>query len=107
MSNRARRISISVVTASTLLLSALPVPAFSQVQYGAWQKTGDCRPAGAPSGFLRGAVQLPQAGGGAQATECKWVREVQDCPRVRDNLAHPIRCTTRKDKSGYSLYPPK
>lgn len=101
-----RRIPTGVMTVSALLLAALPMPALAQVQYGPWQRTNDCKRASAPSGLFRGGVQLPQAGGGTQAMECKWERDVQDCPRVRDKLAHLIRCTTRRDKAGYSINPP-
>lgn len=80
-------------------------PALAQVEYGPWRKTNECRAARAPSGL--GGPELPQAGGGTKAHECKWEREVRDCPRVRDKLRHPIRCGTKKQKGGYSLYAPR
>ncbi len=87
---------------------ALPTQATAQVEYGPWRKTNDCRPASPTSGFFRGNVRLPQApGGGNPATECKWEREVRDCPRVRDNLRHPIRCGSRRQQAGYSLFAPR
>lgn len=80
-------------------------PASAQVQYGPWRKTTDCQTARAPSGVGRSAIQLPSIG--APATACVWEREVRDCPRVRDKLAHPIQCSTRKQRSSYTTIPPR
>lgn len=96
------RIAIAL---SLAVAAAIPGPAAAQVQYGSWSRTSDCRPAKMPVGPGRGMVPLPSAGGSG-ATECKWVRDVQDCPRIRDNLRHPIQCATRKQTSGYSIGAP-
>ena len=60
-----------------------------------------------PVGPGRGLVRLPQAPGGQQAYECIWVREVVDCPRIRDKVMHPLQCSRRQDRSGYTLFPPR
>ena len=104
-SNRARLRILSI-----LMLIVGPVtstPAHAEIRYGPWQKTSDCRTARAPSGMFRGAVTLPQAGGGGNAMECKWAREVQDCPTLRDHLAHPIVCAKKRQQSDYTLFPPR
>ena len=96
-----------VVTAGGAVIAALvPSTASAQVRYGSWHTTGDCRTARAPSGAFRGNSELPQTGG-SLARECKWERDVEECPRIRDNLRHPIQCMTRKQKSGYSLFAPR
>jgi hypothetical protein len=84
-----------------------PSDARAQVQYGPWFQTNDCRPLSPPVGAFRGGVRLPSAPGAKQAQECRWQRSIEDCPRVRDLLRHPIRCTTRRQQSGYSQYPPR
>lgn len=90
----------------SLVTTALPGEAFAQLQYGPWRKTGECRPASPPVGPGRGGVRLPKAVGGSGAEECKWERDVTDCPRLRDKIRHPIQCTRRKDKTGYTVFPP-
>lgn len=100
------KIASFALAAALVTIAALPAPAAAQIQYGSWRATSDCRPARVPSGVGRN-VRLPQAPGGTQAMECTWERDVTDCPRIRDNLRHPIRCATRKQRSGYSLYAPR
>lgn len=88
-----------------VLAMGFAAPAAAQVQYGPWKKTNDCRPMKVPSvGF--GRPNVPRVPGTDQAMECKWEREVTDCPRIRDKLRHPIRCTTKRQRSGYSPWPP-
>ncbi len=93
------------IAAATFNIVA-PVPLSAQLSYGSWQKTTECRPAKAPSGFNRGAINLPQAPGGSQAQECRWTRTVEDCPRIRDKLMHPIQCTRKKQVSDFTIQPP-
>ncbi len=100
---------ISIVGASTalgLIVTAIPSQALAQLQYGPWRNTGECRPASPPVGPGRGGVRLPKAVGGKGAEECKWEREVTDCPRLRDKIRHPIQCSRRKDRTGYTVFPP-
>ena len=85
----------------------LSSPAHAQVQYGPWRKTNVCRPASPPSGFFRGGVQMPHAPGSKGAEECKWTREVEDCPRIRDKVRHFIRCSSRRQDTDYTLFPPR
>ena len=98
-----------IVSAAGILCAGLVFSPDSnaQVRYGSWQKTSDCRTLRAPAGPGRGRVELPQAPGSRQALECRWERKVEDCPRVRDKLRHPVRCTTRRQKSGYSQNAPR
>lgn len=86
--------------------TALPGPALAQLEYGPWRNTGECRHASPPVGPGRRAVRLPRAVGGKGAEECKWEREVINCPRLRDKVRHPVQCTRRKDKTGYTVFPP-
>jgi hypothetical protein len=98
--------------ASTLAFACLaaaflvPTKATAQVEYGPWHQTNNCRDASPPVGPGRGRVTMPSAGG-AHARECTWEREVRNCPRIRDNLRHPIRCATGVQRSGFSLWPPR
>ena len=79
---------------AALALTAAPVQTVeAQVRYGAWRNTGECRNARTTSGF--GGTELPSASG-QRAQQCRWERTVESCPRVRDKLRHPIRCSTRR-----------
>lgn len=90
---------------STLAYSS---PSLAQVQYGPWRKTNDCRTIRVPVGPGGGQIEVPQVPvpGRSRSMECKWVREVTDCPRIRDRLRHPIQCIKKKDFSGYSVSAP-
>lgn len=91
---------------AALFVHGFPVTAQAQISYGSWQNTNDCRTLRAPSGFGRGNIELPQAGGVPRAMECRWQRDVRDCPKIGDKLMHPIQCTRRRQISGYSTQPP-
>lgn len=97
-------VALGACIAGTALLAP---SAHAQVRYGPWFQTNDCRSLSPPSGPFRGGVRLPSAPGGRQAQECRWERSIEDCPRVRDVLRHPIRCSSRRQRSGYSAYPPR
>lgn len=98
---------ILATTGGVLLSLAIVSPANGQIRYTPWRQTSDCRAARAPSGAFRGNTVIPQTAGGSQARECKWVRDVEECPRIRENIRHPIQCATRKQQSGYSLFQPR
>ena len=104
-----RRLLLAITGAAGLVCASMTLSsaASAQVRYGSWQKTSDCRTLRAPAGPGRGGVELPGAPGARQAMECKWERKVEDCPRLRDKARHPIRCTTRMQRSGYSQHPPR
>lgn len=100
-------IALAAVAGSAAIAASLPGPASAQLQYGSWRKTRDCRPASPPVGFGRGSVRLPQTPGGKGAEECKWEREVLDCPRLRDKIRHPIQCAKRKQTTDYTQFAPR
>ena len=83
-------------------------PAAAQLQYGPWQKTSDCRTIRVPVGPGGGNVEVPQitVPGQERAMECKWERQVTECPRIRDRLMHPIQCITKRQRSCYSVSRP-
>lgn len=83
-------------------------PAAAQVQYGPWQQTDDCRTIRAPVGPGGGQIELPQVPvpGRPRSLECKWERQVTNCPRIRDRLRHPVQCTSKKDSSRFSATRP-
>jgi hypothetical protein len=82
-------------------------PAAAQLEYGPWVNTGECKPASPPVGPGRQRVRLPQAPGGSGAKECLWVRQVLDCPRVRDVIRHPGKCTGKvREQREWSIYRP-
>ncbi len=87
---------------------AWAAPAAAQVQYGRWEKTDICRTIRAPVGPGRSQIEVPQVEvpGRERSMECKWERKVTDCPRIRDRLRHPIQCTTKRQRSGYSVSAP-
>ena len=93
-----------------LALSGIGVatPAYAQLQYGPWQKTIDCRTIRVPVGPGGSQIEVPQVTvpGQPRSMECRWERQVTECPRIRDRLRHPIQCITKKQRSGYSVYPP-
>jgi hypothetical protein len=88
-------------------LGLLATSAVAQIEYGPWRQTSQCRPASPPAGPGRGRVTMPYAPGGSAPMECTWEREVRDCPRFRDNVRHPIRCSTGRQRSGYSQFQPR
>lgn len=73
----------------------IPTEASAQIRYGSWRNAGNCDPAPPPTGPGRRGVVMPQARGGATAQECDWVRQVEECPRLRDVVRHPGQCTGR------------
>ena len=88
---------------------ANPSPTLAQVQYGPWQKTDVCQTIRVPVGPGGGQIEVPQVPvpGRERSMECKWQRQVTECPRIRDRLRHPIQCTTKRDRSkGYSVSAP-
>jgi hypothetical protein len=68
-------------------------PAAAQLEYGPWVKTTECEDPKVPVGPGGRNVKLPRAVGGSGAKECVWVRQVIDCPRLRDKVLHPGKCT--------------
>jgi hypothetical protein len=97
----------AMVAAGTAgLLAAAAAPASAQLQYGKWRKTDVCRPASPPVGPGRGKVRMPETPFGGKVRECKWEREVLDCPRLRDKILHPIQCRKRKQTSDYTVFQP-
>ena len=77
-------------------------PAAAQVTYGAWSNTGDCRNARVTNG-LGGSAEVPSF---TPVQRCLWSRDVISCPRIRDNLRHPIRCSTRRQTMWSISQPP-
>lgn len=86
----------------------MATPAQAQLQYGPWQKTNDCRTLRAPVGPGSSQIELPQVTvpGRERSMECRWERQVTECPRIRDRVRHPIQCYTKKQRSDYSVYSP-
>ena len=68
-------------------------PAAAELKYGPWTQTEKCYDASPPVGPGRQGVKLPRAVGGKGARECVWVRTVLECPKMRDKILHPGKCT--------------
>jgi hypothetical protein len=100
-----RAVTAAAIAGCTIVMVA-PTSAEAQIRYGPWQRTSDCRSAPSTVGPGGDRIRLPQAPGGSGTPACRWERAVEDCPRIRDRVLHPIRCTTRRQRSGYSATPP-
>jgi hypothetical protein len=81
-------------------------PAHAELQYGPWTQTRDCRTVNLKGVLGRSGIPIP-TGTGASRQECKWEREITDCPKISDKLAHPIKCFRKRELSGYSEYQPR
>lgn len=91
-------VSRSLFVALAMVAGMCASSAAAQIRYGPWVKDArSCRPARSTSGF--GSVQLPQAPGGERAQSCRWYRNVEECPRIRDRLRHPIQCSRREQSA--------
>jgi hypothetical protein len=88
-----KRVSYGIGLMAVVGLALSAQPAAAQLQYGPWVNTNRCEDASPPVGVGRKAVKLPRAVGGQGAKECLWVRQVIDCPRLRDKVLHPGKCT--------------
>jgi hypothetical protein len=90
-------------------LIILPTPALAQLQYGPWVNSGQCKRAPPPSGPGRQGLEMPQAvGGSGPAQECLWTRQVTDCPRLRDKIMHPGKCSGKvREQRKRSHGPPR
>lgn len=75
--------------------------------WGPWQKTSKCRTLRMQVGPGRGNLESPRVPGVEQAYECIWERTKKDCPKLRDKVKRPIKCFNRKEKSGWSVKPPR
>lgn len=98
--------NVTGAAACGIILTVWSTSADAQIRYGQWQRTNDCRSAPSTVGPGGLNVRLPQTPGGSGAPACRWERTVEDCPRIRDRVRHPIRCTTRRQRSGYQVDPP-
>lgn len=98
---------IWVVASVILAISVAPTPSRAELQYGPWRNSGECRPASPPVGPGRGGVQMPRAPGGKGARECLWERQVLDCPKLRDVIRHPGKCTGKvRRQTKWSIHSP-
>jgi hypothetical protein len=104
-----KRFALAASALSGTFMMLVSQPATAQVEYGKWKITSDCRTIRAPVGPGRDQIEVPQVPvpGRERSMECKWERDVIKCPRLRDKARHPIRCSTGKQTSGYSLWEPK
>lgn len=98
-------VNLTVLAVMTLAATASPVSA--QLRYGQWQvKPNTCEAQRLDGPFGNGPIS-PRVPETKEFQTCNYCRAVEDCPRLRDKLRHPIQCTKKQQCRRSSAGPPK
>lgn len=85
----------AAVVALALAGLLMPGQADAQLRYGPWKVVGGtCEEQRIVGPFGNGPIS-PEVPGATPFLTCKYCREVEECPRLRDKLRHLIQCTRR------------